>query len=323
MSDKDENLDIKVSEGADGSATVDLPDDIENPQAEEQEQHEEVEAAEGGAVDDDADQPDDTEAIRAARRARRRAKKEYIKQANVEKDIRLQNLLRQNQELQERLAVVERKTHSSELARIDKAIEDQELRLQYARMKLSEATGAGDGEAMAKAQEMWYETRRQVEALKTLKTQANQSTQDRPIQQDNSEMQRQASRWMDRNPWYDPSGGDEDSEIAKVIDQKLVKEGWNPNTSEYWEELDNRLLKRLPHRYNVNHDERSSRKPRSIVTGSGRENIASSGSKNSFTLSPEQVRAMKDAGFWDDPSKRARMIKRYATESKQSQGYRS
>jgi hypothetical protein len=117
MSDKDENLDIKVSEGADGSATVDLPDGIDNLQTEEQEPQEEVEAAEGGAIDDDADQPDDTEAIRAARRARRRAKKEYIKQSNVEKDIRLQNLQRQNQELQERLAVVERKTHSSELAR--------------------------------------------------------------------------------------------------------------------------------------------------------------------------------------------------------------
>jgi len=28
------------------------------------------------------------------------------------------------------------------------------------------------------------------------------------------------------------------------------------------------------------------------------------------------VRAMKDAGFWDDPQKRAKMIKRYAMEAR-------
>ena len=35
-----------------------------------------------------------------------------------------------------------------------------------------------------------------------------------------------------------------------------------------------------------------------------------------FVLEPEQVRAMKDAGFWDDPVKRAKMIKRYAEQSR-------
>ena len=30
-----------------------------------------------------------------------------------------------------------------------------------------------------------------------------------------------------------------------------------------------------------------------------------------FTLSPERVRAMKEAGFWDDPEKRDQMIKRF------------
>ena len=60
-----------------------------------------------------------------------------------------------------------------------------------------------------------------------------------------------------------------------------------------------------------------------IVTGSGRESAAGSGGKNTFTLSPEQVRAMKDAGFWDDPEKRNKMIKRYAMEARQNQGYRS
>jgi hypothetical protein len=308
-----ESDDIKVMEEKDGGAVVELPDHLAQDDEGEDEQR-----AEGGAAGDDGadeDHPDDTEAIRAARRSRRKAKKEYIKQTNAEKDVRMQNLLRQNQELQERLSVVERKTNSADLARMDKAIEDQELRLQYARMKMSEATSAGDGDAFAKAQEMWYDTRRQVESLKGMKESAVKHTSASP--EDNRELQRQAGRWMERNSWYDPQGDDEDSEIAKIIDQKLVKEGWNPNQSEYWEELDKRLQKRLPHRYTDDTDERPTRaRPRSVVTSSGRENFSGNGSRNSFILKPEQVRAMKDAGFWDDKEKRAKMIKRYAIEAR-------
>jgi hypothetical protein len=308
--------DIKVMEEKDGGAVVELPDHLaQNDEGE----GEEEQRAEGGAAGDDgedADHPDDTEAIRAARRARRKAKREYVKQTNAEKDVRLQNLLRQNQELQERLSVVERKTNSADLARMDKVIEDKELRLQYAKMKMAEATSASDGEAFAKAQDMWYETRREVENLRAMKDSAVKSVQSAPTD-DTRELQRQAGRWMERNPWYDPQGDDEDSEIAKVIDQKLVKEGWNPNQSEYWEELDKRLQKRLPHRYTDDTDERPTRaRPRSVVTSSGRENFSGNGSKNSFILKPEQVRAMKDAGFWDDKEKRAKMIKRYAIEAR-------
>lgn len=36
---------------------------------------------------------------------------------------------------------------------------------------------------------------------------------------------------------------------------------------------------------------------------------------NTFTLNPQQVQAMKDAGVWDDPIKKAKIIKRYYEES--------
>jgi hypothetical protein len=314
--------DIKVSEEKDGSVTVDLPDHLAPDDSDDGDTRAEASQAAGGEAGDDEDHPDDTEAIRAARRNRRRAKKEYIKQTNVEKDMLLTSLRRERQELVERLSVLERKTHSADLARIDKALEDKELRLQYAKMKMSEATSASDGDAFGKAQDMWYETRREIESIRALKEQAARTTQNQPIE-DNREMQRHAAKWMDRNSWYDPSGEDEDSQIAKVIDQKLVKEGWNPSTEEYWEELDRRVAKRAPHRYTEGNDERSTRRPRSVVTSSGRENINGSGAKNTFTLSPEQVRAMKDAGFWDNSEKRNKMIKRYALEARQNQGYRS
>ena len=128
--DTAEKLDINVKEEVDGSAVVDLPEDLAP-----EEENEELKA-EGGSVPDDGgeDHPDDTQAIREARRAKRKYKKEIAKATSSEKEAQLSLLRRQNEALMERLAVVERKTHSADLARIDKAIEDQELRLQYAKM---------------------------------------------------------------------------------------------------------------------------------------------------------------------------------------------
>ena len=308
--DKAKVDDLSVTEEQDGSVTVQLPDDIPSPQAEEQE------AQAAGDDGGDDDQPDDSDAVRDARRARRKAKKEYIKKTNEEKDQRLAMLQRQNQELMERLSVVEKKTQSSDLARLDKAIEDEELRIQYFEAKKREAINNSDGDAFNKAQDAWYEARRKVEAMKSVKQQAVQ-TSSQETGAVNPKLMRHANAWMESNSWYDPNGEDEDSQIAKVIDNKLVREGWDPTTEEYWEELDNRLQKRLPHRYNQSYDEPSRRsKPKSFVTGSGRESTGSRGSGNTFVLEPEQVRAMKEAGFWDDPEKRSRMIKRYAQEAR-------
>jgi hypothetical protein len=327
--DKQDDDRIEVKEELDGSAVVALPDTIPNPQADEGEEEEaqpEVAAAEGGAAGDDPDNedhPDDSEALRAAKRARRKAKRELVKRTNVEKDHKLALLERQNQELLERLSAVERKTHSADLARIDKAIEDMNVRLQYAKAKIAEATNAGDGEALAKAQELWYEARQQVDTLNNLKKTAVQPQRQQNIP--DPRLQRLAADWMDRNRWYKPDNKDMDSRIAKQIDEALTAEGWDPMNREYWEELDNRLQQYLPHRYNRNTDEYPSArsKPRSIVTGSGRESSTRAGGANTFTLTAEQVRAMKDAGFWDDPDKRNKMIKRYAIEARKTQGYRS
>ncbi len=304
---------IKVTEEADGSAVIDLPDSIESPD----EQEDDRMAAGGSAdqADDDVIPEDETEYQRA-RREKRRAKRDLAKKTGVEKDMKLQLLERKNQELMERLSVVERKTHSADLARIDKAIEDQELRLQYAKMKISEAASASDGHAMAEAQEMMYEARRQMEALSNFKKAAVEPRQSQGNVPD-PRLQRLAANWMEKNDWYDPNARDTDSKIAKQIDETLVSEGWDPTSPDYWNELDNRLHKYLPHKYNDSTDVRSSTKrPRSVVTSSGRESVNGSTNRNTFVLKPEQVRAMKDAGFWDDPDKRSKMIKRYAQEAR-------
>ena len=323
IEDKKEDDIIDIKEDADGSAIVELPESIPSPDVQEAKVDEDSdeaderarakEMAEGGEVDPDA------EAVREAKRAKRRARKEYHKQVSAEKDTKLHLLERQNQELLERLAIVEKKTQGSEIARINKALEDQETRILYAKEKIKEATETGNGDLLTQAQELWYEAKKQYESLENLKRQSVQQPQHQTIQAPDPMVARYASDWMSENPWYNPNGKDPDSKIALTIDQSMAEEGWNPKTQEYWEELDNRLAKYLPHRYSgavetsVNP---STKRPRNIVTSSGRESASSSGGKNTFTLTPDQVRAMKDAGMWDDPDKRAKMIRRYANEAR-------
>ena len=299
--------DIPVTEEKDGSVTVELPDEL----VPEDSSDEPIQAQDDG----DADQPGDTDAVREARRNRRKAKKEYIKRTNEEKDQRLVLLQRENEEFRKRLADVEKKSQQFELSRLDKAIEDEELRLKYFDAKRREAINNSNGDAYTQASNSFEEARRKYDAMRALKERASK-TESEP--QADPKMLRHAKSWMESNSWYDPNGSDEDSEIAKVIDAKLAKEGYDPSSADYWDELDARLQKRLPHRYTQQQDE-PRRRPRSFVTGSGRE---STGGRqgNTLVLEPEQVRAIKEAGFWDDPAMRAKMIKRYAQQARNNQG---
>jgi hypothetical protein len=125
-----------------------------------------------------------------------------------------------------------------------------------------------------------------------------------------------AESWMNKHKWYDPQGRDTDSRIAKVIDQELAADGWEPSDPEYWDELDSRLASRLPHRYAA-----KGASKRTNPAPSGRSSNPGAGpSGTTFTLSRERVQAIKDAGAWDDPSKRNQMIKAYASYDRQNKG---
>ena len=306
-----------VEEGQDGTATIEMPEGM-IPLEEDQE---EVPAMLSEGSNNDDDHPDDSEAVRAARRARRRSKKDLIRTTNAEKDVRLQQMQRQNEEMSARIANMERKTQQHDVSRIDKAIEDKQVALEYARMKLAEATNSGDGEGAVKAQELMFDTRQQLQQLATMKQNA-----DRPqaqTQRIDPGVQRNAATWIDRNEWYKPDLSDTDSKIAKLIDEGLVSEGWNPGTADYWDELDNRLQKRLPHHYNKSSDRNDSvRSPRNTVGSSGREASAAYGgtNKSTYVLSPERVRAMKDAGAWDNPERKKAMIANFIKYDRNNQG---
>jgi hypothetical protein len=325
MAEKDkQEIELHVKEEKDGSAVVALPEDLDmGDELDEKYEPAQKTEQDGGSVDEEEpDHPDDTDAVREAKRNRRRSKKALARDTNREREIQLQQLRRQNEEMTQRMAELERKSQYSELNQLDKQIEDENLRVEYAKMKISEAAAAGDGDAMVQAQEMLYDSKQKLNSLSGVKNQYVKQTQAPKREKIDPRMQMQATKWIERNNWYKPDLTDTDSRIAKSVDEELVKEGWNPNEADYWDELDSRLQKYLPHHYNVSAERNSSdRKPRNVVGSSGREASASFGGSNrTFTLSPQQVNAIKEAGMWDNVESRNRMIRRYAQQSRNMEG---
>ena len=310
-------LALETIESDDGSAVVEVDEKLlQADDAEEQNGFER--AKEGGNVSDgaDDDHPDDDDELRNAKRNRRRAKRELVRKTNQEKDAQLVALRRENEEFKRRLSQVERSTKAEGLIRIDKNLEDANYRVEYAKLKLAEATQNADGQAMVEAQTLWNAAQREVDQLTHIRRQADQELR-QPQQQNAPDptVQRLAQRWMARNSWYNPSASDPDSRVAKKIDELMGAQGWDPTDPDYWDELDSRLHKELPHRYNETNDEdsRNVRRPRNVVGSSGREASAAYGGSNrtQFVLSPDRVKAMKEAGAWDNPERKAKMIKQF------------
>lgn len=266
--------------------------------------------AEGGEVSDETEE--DREALRAARREERRLKKDLTKQREASAKHKISALERRNETLERRLAQVENAAVGFQFAQIDRLVEDESTRVEYAKMKATQAAQAGDVAAQMEYMEQFYEAKNklaQAQLLKQRQLEEVKKPRNNVPNVATEVVQQNATQWLNSNRWYDPSGKDTDSRIAKVIDNALASEGWDPADPEYWDELDNRLKERLPHRYTgkVGGD-----RNRRSGTSSGRTDVSGSAVKNTFTLSRERVQALKDAGMWDDPSKRAKAIRSYA-----------
>jgi hypothetical protein len=312
-----QKMEMQVDEEQDGSAVVQLAESDKSLLPEFNEEDSQGKPESEYRADDDSDDnevSEEREALRETRREERRLKKQINREKLKESNHLISSLKRRNDELAERLAVIEKKTSGAELARVDKAIEDAGVQVEYAKMKMQEAVNAADGASLTRAQEMWFEAKRKMESLESVKSQATkQLSQPRQnIAVPDPMVQKLASDWMERNTWYDPHGRNEESEIAMMIDKKLTAEGYDPASEDYWDELDDRVAKFIPQKSNRGYnDSNRKERPRSVVTSSGRESSGSARG-NEFRLSPDRVAAMKEAGMWDNPELKQKAIRKYA-----------
>ena len=318
--------DVPIKEREDGSvlAKVDLPEEIES----EEESTKKVEASqdhddeESDNHEDDEENDGETseerEKIREARREERKLKKELKKQRDVSAQNKIKSLQRNNEELARRLAQVENTAANFQFAQVDKALEDEATRVEYAKMKLLQASQNQDAASQVEYLEQLQDAKTRLAQIQAYKKQqleeAKRPKQNVPTPVSN-DVQRNATKWLKDNKWFDPQARDTDSKIAKVVDQELAAEDWDPSDPEYWDELNSRLKARLPHRY-AQKGEKPQR--RGGPTASSRTANPGAKSAGTITLSKARVDAIKDAGAWDDPAKRAKMIKAYAQFDRQN-----
>jgi hypothetical protein len=190
----------------------------------------------------------------------------------------------------------------------------------------AKAINAKNGDDASKAMQYRDAARAHAQQLEQRKAQelarAQQAYQEQQAQQNAiPPVQVQlAQEFIREHDWYDPSGQDEDSAIVLALDAALVKAGRDPNTEEYWDELREKVKRRLPEKFAAEKREQRSdtSRPRGgPQIGSGRNDSAPSGRREVY-ISPERKNAMMEAGVWDDAVLRQKYIKRYMDYDKQN-----
>lgn len=261
-------------------------------------------AAEAGAADDA-----ERESIRERRRQEKAERKARREQAISRDKLELDFLRQQNEQLERRLAAQEQRSAHTDLANLDAQLQRASNEAAMAERVIAKAVEAGNGNDVAQAMRYRDQAIARAQQLAQLKAQA---TAPRPVepQIDNMTLH-YAQQFIADHPWYDAQGRDEDSAIVLTIDQGMTKDGYNPQTEEYWAELRKRVARRLPDKVP---SAASSRAPRVVrggpAVGSGREHAPTS-TRTEVYISPERKQALIDAGVWDDPVLRQKYVKRY------------
>lgn len=291
-------------------------EDAKAAKAAEDDDPEEDERSTKAADDEEKNASDDErEAIRERRRLEKLERKERREKAITRDKVELEFLRKRNDDLERRFSTIEQRTYQADLNSYDQQIAAAKNEAEMAERVIAKAVEAGNGADVAQALKYRDEAIAKANQLSFAKQQAAQA---KPVAQEGNMDDRvmlHAREFLDENKWYDPQGRNEDSAIVLAIDQGLVRDGYDPKTEQYWEELRNRAARRLPERFKgeakvpEQKEERVARGGPGI--GSGREHAPTSTRKEVY-VSPERKQALIEAGVWDDPVLRMKYVKRYA-----------
>jgi len=250
-------------------------------------------------------------------REKRQLKKKRIAEKFDAKDA----LIRQQQEqlnaMAARLNDVDGRLSSFDQAQFTQVWNSSVEAYQAAEKKHADAFSAGDGAAATAAMREMYIAQKRIDEMEVMK--ARQGSQQQPQRQQQSQGHDQrvinkAKEWAERNEWFVPGNTDDDSVVADAIAAKLVREGYDPKTDDYYDELDERLQKRGIGQTQQDDDDHQpvqrkapvQRKSPPIGGGNGRGDMGTG--KTQITLPTNFINALKESGIWDDPKRRNRAI---------------
>jgi hypothetical protein len=305
----------------------DQPNGNQNQDDNNDDGHEDDERLSGNDDDGHNDGNDaEREAIRERRRLEKLERKERREQAIKRDKLELDFLRKRNDDLERRLGTVEQRTHQADLSQIDAQIANAKNEAEMAERVIAKAVAAGNGEDVTQAMRYRDQALQKAQQLAYAKQQAmvqRQAAQPKNDGLDDMAMH-YAKEFISENSWYDPKGQDEDSAIILAIDGALHREGFRPDTEEYWDELRDRAARRIPERFKQSGSGQGSQRQQSQQSqqpprqqrggpaiGSGREHAPTS-TRTEVYISPERKQALIEAGVWDDPVLRMKYVKRYA-----------
>lgn len=283
------------------------------PQDNDADDHDEDEDEDRLAASDD-DSEEEISANTKLNRERRKKRREIARRAKEAAELKIEMLQRQNEEMLRRLSAIEGTTHQSAVQTLEQKIAAARAEIAQAEHVIAKATEAGNGEDVVAAMRIRDQAIAQAQQLEYAKQQA---AQPRAPQVDPNVVN-YAKEWMQANPWYDPQGRDRDSALTKAIDAELAREGYNPASRDYWEELTARVADAFGEGDEPQQRKASERPRRKAPpTGNTREHAPQS-TKREIYVTPERKQAMIEAGVWDDPVARNRMLKAYQAYDRNS-----
>lgn len=287
--------------------------------------------------EDDEDDPDsakkkEADAEREAIRERRRREKKMKRERDKRERMQMQNTIimmaDEIKKLKDGHGEVNKKFEGLTSQQIDGEISELSKIYNQAQAAMEAAVAEGDGKKFTQAKAISDKAWARYTFLETQKHQRPKTTQDDKQDRSDHGSSRRESESADdasegvqlgkdgkrygiafvnkHKSWYDPNGGNKDSKRVIRIDAELYEEGFDPETKEYWDELEDRCREELPHRFKGSGNKP---RPKSIVGGSGNDHSPAGSAEKS--LPKEFVQTLKAAGYWDDPVKRKAAIKNY------------
>lgn len=291
---------------------VETPPPAEDPEPKAEEAAEEEDGDDDGEdarlADDHSEDGDDAEAAEEKRR-KRVERRERQKRARENAERELEFLRGRVAEYDQRFRALEGHTLTTQEQSLYQQYQAKLQEAHTAEQIMAKALEAGNGEDHVLAQRIRDQANYEAQQLAAQGQQIAQQRQQVTNPVPDPRMLSHAQEWLQANSWYDPNGGDEDSAITRAIDIAMTREGHDPTTRAYWEELTRRVSARIGGGTEEPANDRGRRKP--PPQGTSRGEHAPVSTRKEIYVTPERKQAMIDAGYWDDPVKRNQMLKEY------------
>jgi hypothetical protein len=224
-----------------------------------------------------------------------------------EAEIQARQVQEQNAQLQKRLERLEQGSQQS-------AEQNFNQRYQQTKQALHKAVEEGDTDAQVNFQEQMADMRAAMRIAEMQKQQRQQraaASPRRPQQAAKNPAPPKAMNWWQQKNWFNAAGFERESAAARAIDVQLDLEGFDKNSDEYYDHLNNRLQKVFPELSSGSSPSKprtKSRPPVAPTTG------GSSYKGNRVRMSQDHLRMARELGIND-----ANGLKKYEAEIRRQQ----